>query len=464
MSKVYDYLVIGAGPAGMSAAIEASNAGLRVLVLDQAASAGGQIYRNLCQVRGSQEKILGPDYVAGKPLLAQFMAANCDYQPLAQVWHMEVHEKGFLVAALVGGVAITFITSHLLLANGAMERPMAIAGWHKPGVMTAGAGQILLKSSALIPKDVVLAGSGPLLLLLAQQYRAAGVTITALLDTTPKSNYWYSMPWLVAGLTTPRQLFKGVWLTLVQRIKLPYISGISHIEIVGDSQVSGVRYTVAGKEHHLSCNLVMLHQGLIPQTQMAQLLGCPLEWNDAKQCWQAQVGVAGETSISGLQVAGDAGAIGGAYLAQLEGKIAGIARVHSTEKMPSWGMKFTHRWLRFRVKQQHWARGLVDRLYQPAAWLTEPTEDTIVCRCEQVSAGTITAIANTGCAGVNQLKSFTRAGMGACQGRQCGLNLGYLVAHAQQRPMSEVEPLSVRPPLSPINLGQLGQLAKCTEL
>jgi hypothetical protein len=102
---------------------------------------------------------------------------------------MEVHEKGFLVAALVGGVAITFITSHLLLANGAMERPMAIAGWHKPGVMTAGAGQILL--------------------LLAQQYRAAGVTSTALLDTTPKSNYWYSMPWLVAGLTTPRQLFKG---------------------------------------------------------------------------------------------------------------------------------------------------------------------------------------------------------------------------------------------------------------
>jgi alkyl hydroperoxide reductase subunit AhpF len=150
---------------------------------------------------------------------------------------------------------------------------------------------------------------------------------------------------------------------------LPYISGISHIEIVGDSQVSGVRYTVAGKEHHLSCNLVMLQQGLIPQAQIAQLLGCPPEWNDAKQCWQAQV-----------------------------------------------------------------------------------------------SAGTITGIANTGCAGVSQLKSFTRAGMEACQGRQCGLNLGYLVAHAQQRPMSEVEPLSIRPPLSPINLGQLGQLVKCTEL
>ena len=94
MNKVYDYLVIGAGPAGMAAAIEASNAGLCVLVLDQAASAGGQIYRNLGQVGSQQAKVLGSDYLAGKPLLAQFMAANCDYQPMAQLWHIEAHEKG----------------------------------------------------------------------------------------------------------------------------------------------------------------------------------------------------------------------------------------------------------------------------------------------------------------------------------------------------------------------------------
>jgi len=457
MNKIYDYLVIGAGPAGMSAAIEASKAGLCVLVLDQAASAGGQIYRNLGQAGSKQAKVLGPDYVSGKPLLARFMAAKCDYQPLVQVWHIEAHEKGFVVAVLVSGESITYVTSHLLLANGAMERPIAIAGWDKPGVMTAGAGQILLKSSALLPKQVVLAGSGPLLLLLAQQYRAAGVTITALLDTTPKSNYWYAIPWLVAGLTTPKQLFKGLWLTLVQRIKIPYISGVSHIEVIGKEHASGVRYTVSGKVYDITCNLIMLHQGLIPQTQMAQLLGCPQVWNDFKQCWQTQVGAAGQTPIDGLQVAGDAGAIGGAYLAQLEGRIAGLARVNSAAELRSRRNKLVNLWLRFRIKQLHWARGLIDRLYQPAAWLSEPSGDTVVCRCEQVSAEAITAIANTGCAGVNQLKSFTRAGMGACQGRQCGLNLGYLVAHAQQRPMSEVEPLTVRPPLSPICLGQLAR-------
>ena len=96
MSKVYDYLVIGAGPAGMAAAIEASNAGLCVLVLDQAENAGGQIYRNLGQVGIQQARVLGPDYLVGKPLLAEFMAANCDYQPMAQLWHIEAHEKGFL--------------------------------------------------------------------------------------------------------------------------------------------------------------------------------------------------------------------------------------------------------------------------------------------------------------------------------------------------------------------------------
>ena len=121
MHKIYDYLVIGAGPAGMAAAIEASKAGLSVLVLDQAASAGGQIYRNLAQASDQQTKLLGPDYVAGKPLLARFMAVNCDYQPLVQVWHIETHEHGFAVAAMLHGKSITFITSHLLLANGAME-------------------------------------------------------------------------------------------------------------------------------------------------------------------------------------------------------------------------------------------------------------------------------------------------------------------------------------------------------
>ena len=457
MHKIYDYLVIGAGPAGMAAAIEASKAGLSVLVLDQAASAGGQIYRNLAQASDQQTKLLGPDYVAGKPLLERFMAANCDYQPLVQVWHIETHEHGFAVAAMLHGKSITFITSHLLLANGAMERPMAIAGWHKPGVMTAGAGQVLLKSSALLPKQVVLAGSGPLLLLLAQQYRAAGVTIMAFLDTTPGVNYWQAMPWLVAGLTTPKQLFKGLWLTLAQRIKGPYISGVSHLEVMGNEQVSGVRYTVAGRVYELECKLLMLHQGLVAETQMAQLLGCTQAWNETQQCWQTQADAAGQTSVSGVQVAGDAGHIGGADLAQLQGRVAGINRAKNASLTGSWLSNRVNLGLLFRLKHLRWARGLVDRLYRPADWLFKPTGSTIVCRCEQVSAATISAIADGGCAGVNQLKRFTRAGMGACQGRQCGPNLAYLVAHAQQRSVSEVEPLSVRPPLSPISLGQLAK-------
>ena len=460
MHKIYDYLVIGAGPAGMAAAIEASHAGLRVLVLDQAASAGGQIYRNLAHASEQQTQVLGTNYGAGKPLLAQFRAASCEYQCSVQVWHLETHAKGVLVAALVAGESKSFIASHLLLAHGAMERPMAVLGWHKPGVMTAGAGQILLKSSALLPKQVVLAGSGPLLLLLAQQYRLAGVSITAILDTTPRANYWYAIPWLVAGLTNPKELFKGLWLTLVQRIKVPYISGISDLEVMGHEHVSGVRYTVAGKVYELDCKLVMLHQGLIAETQMAQLLGCVQVWNKAQQCWQTKVDGAGQTSISGVQVAGDAGAIGGADLAQLEGRMAGISRVANASVASRWHSNMLHLWLHFRVQQLNWARGLVDRLYRPAAWLLEPDGKTIVCRCEQVNAETIRAIANSGCAGVNQLKRFTRAGMGACQGRQCGLNLAYLVAQAQQRPMAEVDPLSVRPPLSPVNLGQLARSPK----
>lgn len=123
MAQIYDYLVIGAGPAGMAAAIEASNTGLSVLVLDQASSAGGQIYRNLAHADKQQTSVLGSNYRAGKPLLERFMAANCDYQSLVQVWHIETHAKGFLVAAIVAGETKSFLTSHLLLAHGPWKGP-----------------------------------------------------------------------------------------------------------------------------------------------------------------------------------------------------------------------------------------------------------------------------------------------------------------------------------------------------
>ena len=457
MTTVYDYLIVGAGPAGMAAAIEAADASLSVLVLDQGSSAGGQIYRHLEKASKAQLESLGADYAAGKPLLAAFKASfshsngHCKYIAQAQVWHLESHAEGFLVAANINGVSQRFFTTHLLLANGAMERPMAIEGWQKPGVMTAGGGQILLKSSGLLPKRVVLAGSGPLLLLLAQQYRAAGVTITALIDTTPAANYLRAAPWLLAGLTMPKQLFKGLWLTLVQRIKVPYFSNVTQMEILGKDHATGVRFTASNKQFEIPTNLVMLHQGIVPQTPMAQLLGCELEWHKARQCWQSKTDVAGFTSVKSVQVAGDAGAVGGAQLAQLQGQLAALSHIAQLSKQ----VTLKQHWLRFRVYQLQWARLLVDWLYHPAQWLSQPTDNTIVCRCEQVSAGEVRRVARAGCGGVNQLKAFTRAGMGPCQARQCGLNLGYLVAQAQGRPMDEVEPLTVRPPLSPVTLGEM---------
>ena len=114
---------------------------------------------------------------------------------------------------------------------------------------------------------------------------------------------------------------------------------------------------------------------------------------------------------------GDAGTIGGAYVAQFNGRLAGIVRANSGVATLPLQKRLLTLWLCLRVKQLHWARGLVDRLYRPADWLSEPSSDTIICRCEQVTAGTVTAIASIGCAGVNQLKAYTQAGRGACQGR-----------------------------------------------
>src|SRR5690606_18187351 len=186
MRSECDLVVIGAGPAGLAAACTATDLGLSVTLLDEQAEPGGQIYRAIETVRAKRPQMLkqlGPDYARGAGL-ADAMRARVDYRPGAVVWnvgrdlavHYSADDASHLVAA-----------RHVLVATGAIERPVPIPGWTLPGVMTAGALQILLKAHGLVADGrVVLAGSGPLLLLLATQYLAVGARPAAIVETVPR--------------------------------------------------------------------------------------------------------------------------------------------------------------------------------------------------------------------------------------------------------------------------------------
>jgi NADPH-dependent 2,4-dienoyl-CoA reductase/sulfur reductase-like enzyme len=178
-----DLIVIGAGPAGMAAATEAAGLGLSVTVLDEQTAAGGQIYRAVTGAGAQRGAVLGQDYLDGAGLALAMQASGAQHLTAAVVWNIEADAEGITVTWSQDGHAAQLRAARLILATGALERPVPIPGWTLPGVMTAGAGQILLKASGLVAERAVLAGSGPLLYLLAAQMARAGTPPLALVET-----------------------------------------------------------------------------------------------------------------------------------------------------------------------------------------------------------------------------------------------------------------------------------------
>jgi len=210
VAELIDVAVIGAGPAGLAAATQAAKAGLSVVLLDEQEAVGGQIYRAIERNDAPRREILGPDYAAGAALAAAFAGSGALYVPNASVWQV-TRERS--VHYLKDGKVGSFEAKRVVLATGALERPFPIPGWTLPGVLTAGAAQILLKSAGEVPTEApLLVGCGPLLYLLGWQYVRAGVPIRALVDTTRHEDRWRAKQHLLSALRAWPYLRKGLQL------------------------------------------------------------------------------------------------------------------------------------------------------------------------------------------------------------------------------------------------------------
>ena len=449
-----DLIIVGAGPAGISAALEACAHGLQVVLVDEQASPGGQIYRNVAQASARVRDVLGGDYAAGRALVEALLASDVRYQPNAAVWQVTEERR---VHFLVNGQAHVLQGRQLLIATGAMERPMPIPGWTLPGVMTAGAGQILLKNAAMVPQaPVLLAGCGPLLYLLAVQYLRAGIPIEALVDTGGRRDAFRHLPRLPGALAGWRDLLKGLsLLATLKRAGVKHYYAARNLRVEGVQRAQGLCFDSEGVSHRICASLILLHQGVVPNTHVSQSLRAEHDWNDQQLCWVARRDSWGETSLPGIYIAGDGGAIGGANVAQTQGRLAALRVAHQLQKVDEIQLhKLALPWRRL-LRRQSAARPLIDALYRPAKASRIPDDGTIVCRCEEVSAGAIRGYVDLGCLGPNQTKAFGRCGMGPCQGRQCGLSVTEIIAEHRQVPQASVGYYRIRPPLKPITLAQL---------
>jgi NADPH-dependent 2,4-dienoyl-CoA reductase/sulfur reductase-like enzyme len=454
----YDIAVIGAGPAGIAAACLAAKHGATVLLLDEQMRPGGQIYRNIANQTIKNRQILGVDYYKGDNLVQELTTSNVNHVDGATCWQVSgEHEIGYSK----DGVAYLVHAEQIIIATGAMERPLPVSGWTLPGVMNAGAAQILLKSSGVTIEDAVFIGTGPLLYLIAYQYFQAGIAIGAILDITPRGNYLKALPHLPAAFADLGGLLKGWgWIRQIRKAGIPLIKGIEDIKLSGKNALERVEYLRKGKWHQIATKSALLHQGVVPNVNLAMACGCKHQWNEAQLCWHAVTDDWAESNIDGIVVTGDGAGIGGALAAETSGRIAALGALCRSGRISQEIRNQTAAPLRRALAREMRIRPFLDTLFQPGDRFRIPMDDaTIVCRCEEVTAGTIRQAVADGCLGPNQLKSFTRCGMGPCQGRSCGLTVSEIIAHERDVPVTEAGAFRLRFPIKPLSLGELADLA-----
>ncbi|MCK4867454.1 MAG: FAD-dependent oxidoreductase [Alphaproteobacteria bacterium] len=450
MAEIVPLLVMGAGPAGLAAADTALAHGMEVMLLDEQPGPGGQIYRNIADADEGQRRILGPDYAHGTSLLAVLERGGLDYRPGAMVWEVTPDRTVYFTQ---DARARAVTADRIILAPGAMERPMPFPGWTLPGVMTCGAAQIMLKAGGIVAEGAVLAGSGPLLLLIATQMLAAGARIEAIVETTPTRNYLAALRHLPRALRAADYLRKGIAMTAtLRRAGIPWYKGARGLQAIGADRVEALRFTAGGKPHELACKTLLLHQGVVPNVQISRSLRLDHDWDAMQRAWRPRLNVWGETALPGIFVAGDGGGIVGAKASAIQGRLAGLRAIDAPagEAAP----------LRRALSRELAIRPFLDRLYRPAWEFLAPADGTIVCRCEEVLAGQIRDHVRIGCLGPNQAKAYSRAGMGPCQGRLCGLTVSEIIAEARGVSPGKVGYYRIRTPIKPVTLGELASLAE----
>ncbi|EGX59011.1 oxidase [Streptomyces zinciresistens K42] len=448
--------VIGAGPAGLAAALAAAARGVRVTLLDAEPEAGGQFYRQpAAALRARRPQALHHQWRTFARLrhgLARHIAAGrVRHAREHHVWFAErAPDGGFTVHALTGpgrGDPAEVRADAVLLATGGHETVLPFPGWTLPGVVTAGGAQAMLKAGLVTSGNTaVVAGTGPLLLPVATGLAAAGVDVRALVESADPGALPRQARALAAqpGKLAEGALYAGQLLRhrvrVLTRHTVVEAHGTERLEAVTVAALDAGGRTRPGTARRIACATLAVGHGMLPHTDLADALGCRLA-GPAVHADDEQ-----RTDVPGVWAAGECTGVGGAALSLAEGHIAGrsaAARLLGAPPGPDAWPEAARTRARLRAFS-----AVLDAVYTPPpGWGERVTDATVVCRCEEVTAGAIRAsVRELGAGDVRTVKLLTRAGMGWCQGRMCAPAVAGLAGCAftpSRRPFARPVPLGV---------------------
>ncbi|MFF9351156.1 NAD(P)/FAD-dependent oxidoreductase [Streptomyces sp. NPDC014734] len=431
-----DLAVVGAGPAGLAAAVTAADHGLDVVLLDAADSPGGQYYRSPGDGLGAtRPEALHHGWDTFAALSAR-LAAHRDSGTIRHlrdhhVWTVERTEGDWTPHAVTGpdGARRSAVRARrLVLATGAYERQLPFPGWTLPGVVGAAGAQAMLKSGLVLPgRRIVVAGSGPLLQAVALSLTRAGARVVALVEAAGYAAYARA-PRVLAS--NPAKAVEGArYAAALARAGVRTLTHHAVTGARGDGRVAEVTVSrldhrwrpVPGSGRTLDCDALAVGHGLVPQLDLAVAAGCRTR-PGADGTHAADVDERLRTTVPGIWAAGETCGIGGVELALAEGELAALSILHEVRGgTPRTVARRAVALGRSRSRLRAFA-ALMGAVHRPGeGWYRWLTDDTEVCRCEEVTAGRVRgACEELGAGDVRTVKLLTRAGMGWCQGRTCG--------------------------------------------
>ena len=466
-----DVAVVGAGPAGIAAALAAADLGNRVVLVDAGRALGGQIYRQPATASAAEVTSVGPK-LPGR-LRRALVHSGIWYLPGTTVWQAVRGSDGaefrlWLTAAAGGadgGVEPDQVRARaVVIATGASEIVLPFPGWELPGVTTVGAAQALLKGQGVTAgRRLLVAGSGPLLLPAAAGLAEAGVDVVAVLEANPVGTSAVVAAARLAPFASKRKE-AAAYARILARHRVPVKTGHAVVAAGGDGEVEQATVSRVDRDWRpvpetaqtLRVDAIHVSFGFSPALDLSRALGCadlPQAGRPAAAVW---CDLDQATSVPGVFAAGETTGVAGADVAELEGYLAGAAAARwlGTASAEFFDQKLGPVRAGLR-RARRFARGLDDLYPWRPGGLDWPTPDTVLCRCEEVPWAAIEAAVAAGARDVRAVKGVTRCGMGYCQGRMCGPAVQQAVAAATGRGLTAVGDLGSRPILTPVTLGEI---------